>query len=309
MRKSAPANLAAFYFSPSFDWSDEEAEAIYYASESPEYNQVGWEDCIVGMSRLPSESIDLVIADPPFGIGFTGKASLYNRNAEHVVEGYREISAQEYPEFSQEWIAQVARVLKPSGSAYLISGYSFLDALYAGMRSAGLHLQNLIAWHYPFGAFTKKKFVTSHYPILFVTKQETGYFFNKIQHYVEDVWTIPRENLPGQLKNGTKLPTALVQKMIDFSSRPGDLVLDPFLGNGTTAVTAKGAWRHFLGFEQNEQMKPVIRQNIEQVEVGELYTSYISRLPSLLELAEEYPTAYKAYCEAEHLVPTLDHYF
>ena len=77
-------NLAEFYFKPTFDWTREQAERLYASAKSPsskfELDSIRFEDCIVGMKHLPDESIDLVIADPPFGIAFDGKSSVYNRD-------------------------------------------------------------------------------------------------------------------------------------------------------------------------------------------------------------------------------------
>ncbi len=92
---------------------------------------------------------------------------------------------------------------------------------------------------YQFGVFTRKKFVTSHYHIIYVVKNPLSYTFNKVEHYPEDVWSIKREYWKGRQKTPTKLPSELVRKILDFSSNPGDIVLDPFLGSGTVAVVSR----------------------------------------------------------------------
>ena len=118
-----------------------------------------------------------------------------------------------------------------------------------GIDAAGLVTVNHLIWKYQFGVFTKNKYVTSHYHILFVVKDKKRYTFNKLDHYPEDVWMINREYWKGKKKTPTKLPRELVQKIIRYSSNAGDLVLDPFLGSGTVAVVARQEGRHFLGFE------------------------------------------------------------
>jgi site-specific DNA-methyltransferase (adenine-specific) len=137
--------------------------------------------------------------------------------------------------------------------------------------------------------FTKKKYVTSHYHVAFVCKNPKKYFFNKIEHYPLDVWDIPRQYLPGQRKNGTKLPENVVIRAIDFSSKPGDLVFDPFMGNGTTAVCAKLTYRHYFGFEINKQMREIIEDNVAAVTLGARYRAYHTLLPTPDELAKKYP--------------------
>ncbi len=118
-----------------------------------------------------------------------------------------------------------------------------------GVDDAGFTTVNHLIWKYQFGVFTKKKYVTSHYHILFVAKDPKRYTFNKIDHYPEDVWVINREYWKGRKKTPTKLPSELVKKILSYSSNPGDLVFDPFLGSGTVAVVAHQLGRHFLGFE------------------------------------------------------------
>jgi site-specific DNA-methyltransferase (adenine-specific) len=82
-----------------------------------------------------------------------------------------------------------------------------------------------------------------------VVKDPKRYTFNKIDHYPEDVWVINREYWKGRKKTPTKLPPEIVKKMLMYSSNPGDLVFDPFLGSGTVAVVSQREGRHFLGFE------------------------------------------------------------
>ena len=137
----------------------------------------------------------------------------------------------------------------PRPAACTSSPAERLRDILEGIDAAGLSTINHLIWKYQFGVFTKKKYVTSHYHILFVVKNPKRYTFNKIDHYPEDVWVINREYWKGRKKTPTKLPSELVKKILMYSSNPGDLVLDPFLGSGTVAVVARQEGRHFLGFE------------------------------------------------------------
>ena len=295
-------NLAEFSFKPTFDWSVTKASQMYQRSQSRAeglpLNEVLFEDCIVGMKKLPASSIDMIVADPPFGIDFTGRSSVYNRDETLVIEGYEEATGS-YPRFTQDWIQELPRLMKPDCSAYIFSGWTNLDAILNAASQAGLHLLNHIIWHYPFGVFTKRRFVTSHYHILLLVKDAKKYFFNKIENYPEDVWPIKRMYRSGKTKNSTKLPFEVVARCIDFSSRPGDIILDPFMGNGTTAVAAKANLRHFIGFEVNSKMRKHILAEIAGVELGQDYVPYAERLPSIEELAEKYPRAYKEYLKRQ----------
>ncbi len=228
-----------------------------------ELNNIYYEDCISNISkRIPEDSIDLIIADPPFGIKFDGKGAQYNRKSEFVVSGYTEITQANYLEFSRSWLKAIYPVLKETGSAYIISGWTNLKDMLIAIDDAGFITQNHIIWKYQFGVFTKRKYVTSHYHILFLVKNKKKYYFNKVDHYPEDVWEIKREYLPGKKKNSTKLPDQLVEKLIQYSSKPGDVVLDPFMGNGTTAVASIKLQRNYLGFEINPLAQEIIDINI-----------------------------------------------
>ncbi len=201
------------------------------------------------MPMIPDGVIDLIVTDPPFAIDFKAQRENYNRTGSNVLEGYKEIPQEEYHEFTQRWIAEAARVLSPNGSMYVFSGWNRLRDILEGLDAAGLTTINHLIWKYQFGVFTKKKYVTSHYHILFVVKDPKRYTFNKIDHYPEDVWVINREYWKGKMKTPTKLPLEIVKKILLYSSNPGDLVFDPFLGSGTVAIVSQMESRHFLGFE------------------------------------------------------------
>lgn len=289
--------IAQINFKPDFDWEYEEAKKLYENSNLPAdlLDKIFYEDCVEGMKKFPEKSVDLIIADPPFGINFDGKGSQYNRNQELVVEDYGEV-IKDYDVFTEKWMSQIPRIMKDTASAYIFSGWTNLKDLLNVIDKLKLTLINHIIWKYQFGVFTKKKFVTSHYHILFVVKDPKQYFFNKIEHYPLDIWDIPRTYMPGQKKNGTKLPEEVVIRAINFSSKPGDLVFDPFMGNGTTAVSAKMMFRHYAGFELNNKMEEIINENIGSVNPGQKYSPYHTLAPSLEDLATKYP-AVKNYLE------------
>jgi len=294
--------LAAFYFKPVYSWTQNEAKNLFRETERETNNQILYEDCITGMKSLTPESIDLIIADPPFGLEFTGKESVYNRNSELIQGDYHEIQAKEYRTFSRNWVKQLPRIMKKTSSAFIFSGWTNLTDVLLAIEEANLTMINHIIWKYQFGVFTKKKFVSSHYHLLWIVKDAKRYFFNKVEHYPLDVWDIPRTYKPGQKKNGTKLPLNLVEKCIHYCSKPGDLVLDPFLGNGTTAVAAKGHYRHYLGFEINANMSSIIENALDAIQLGEFYDPYSELFkPNIERLIELYPKAYKEYLRREKI--------
>lgn len=300
-RKYVPG-LAQFYFYPEYDWSVEDARRLYHTREKPHYNTIRYADCIRGMKSLPSGSIDAIVADPPFGINFSGKESFYNRDSNLVLPGYVEVIG-DYERFSQSWIGELPRLMKDSASAFIISGYTNLEFIERALRLSGLHTINHIIWHYSFGPHVSKKFVSSHYHILFIAKKPNKRFFNRLVFQMGDVWKINRRYRPGRKKNGTCLPLSLVQRMIEYVTRPGDLVLDPFMGNATTAVAAKSTFRHFYGFEINDSLRPVVEEELGQVILGEAYSPYITRLGPLSRLAEKYGPAYEEYMKKDTPIP------
>ncbi|MBI4712703.1 MAG: site-specific DNA-methyltransferase [Planctomycetes bacterium] len=230
-----------------------------------QFNQIHYGDCTEGMKNLPANIIDLIITDPPFAIDFKAQRSNYNRTASRVLEGYNEIPKEKYYHFTLQWMREVYKLLKESGSMYVFSGWNNLKDILNALDETGFITVNHIIWKYQFGVVTKRKFVTSHYHCLYVCKndQKRKFLpfsrFNKESrnqegrslHYEdkEDVWYIKREYWNGDQKTPTKLPAELIRKILLYSSEEGDVVLDPFLGSGQVAVVTKILKRHYLGFE------------------------------------------------------------
>jgi len=230
-----------------------------------EINKIYNLNCIEGMKAIPKNKIDLVITDPPFAINFKAKKANYNRISSRVISGYNEIKAEDYYDFTYGWMSEVYRVLKESGSMYVFSGWNNLKDILRAIDDVGFTTVNHIIWKYQFGVVTKKKFVTSHYHCLFVCKDEKKKKFfpfsrfkkedraenGRSLHYKdkEDVWEIRREYWTGDQKTPTKLPSELIEKLLQYSSEKKDIVLDPFLGSGQVAVVSKSLGRRFVGFE------------------------------------------------------------
>ena len=228
-------------------------------------NKIYNKDCIIGMKAIPDETIDLVVTDPPFAINFKAKKANYNRTASRVLSGYNEINVEDYYKFTNNWMLQVKRVLKKSGSMYVFSGWNNLKDILTALDVNGFTTINHIIWKYQFGVVTAKKFVTSHYHCLFVCKNDKMRKFfpysrfkknaktsdGKSLHYrdKEDVWIIKREYWTGDDKTPTKLPAEIIKKILQYSSEKNDLILDPFLGSGQVAVISKMLGRKYLGFE------------------------------------------------------------
>lgn len=227
------------------------------------------EDCIEGAKKyMEDNSIDLIICDPPYGINGDKLHRHYNRNERNVLSGYVEVPAKEYPEFSLKWIKEAERVLRPGGSMYIVSGYSNLRHILNALSETKLKEINHIIWKYNFGVYTLKKYVSSHYHVLYYVKKGDNITFNTNAFFErnekkengrnlnyrdrEDVWIINREYKPGKMKNKNELPSSLLTKMILYSSNRNDIVCDFFLGSFSTAKTAIALNRNACGFEINK---------------------------------------------------------
>jgi site-specific DNA-methyltransferase (adenine-specific) len=245
------------------------------------------EDCIEGAKKyLKSNSVDLIVSDPPYGINGDKLDKHYNRDESNVLDGYVEVPENEYPEFSEKWIKEAARVLRPGGSIYIVSGYSHLRHILNALANTCLQEKNHIIWKYNFGVYTSKKYISSHYHVLYYVKPGENATFNTNAFYAdyekgenggsmnyldrEDVWIINREYKPGQVKNKNELPKSLLTKMILYSSNPDDLVCDFFLGSFSTAKVAIGLGRRACGFELNKNAFDYQIKEIEKIKSGEL---------------------------------------
>ncbi|NOZ77109.1 MAG: site-specific DNA-methyltransferase, partial [Euryarchaeota archaeon] len=246
------------------------------------------EDCITGAQKyIKDNSVDLIITDPPYGIeADTFQERHYARNGEFVVEGYIEIPKEEYPDFSRRWIEQAERILRPGGSIYIVSGYTNLRDILNALAGTSLEEVNHIIWKYNFGVHTTRKYVSSHYHILYYVKPGGQPTFNTYCRYGpdeetekggsanyadrEDVWVINREYKPGERKNINELPTELLMKMIQYSSNEGDTVCDLFLGGFSTARVAIGMNRRVIGFEKNKIGFDYHIEEIRGIKPGEL---------------------------------------
>ncbi len=223
-------------------------------------------DCVASSrAYLPNGCVDLIITDPPYGIEGDQLHRHYNRNENLVVDGYVEIPRERYEAFSLSWIKEAERVLRPGGSFYLVSGWTNLRDILNALAGTKLQTINHVIWKYNFGVFTRKKFVTSHYHILYLVKPGGEPVFNTYSRYspaektetnrselysdMEDVWIIDREYKTGQIRHKNELPKQLLIKLLQYSSNEGDLVADFFAGSFSTAKAAKALKRNSISFE------------------------------------------------------------
>ncbi|MHB1005336.1 MAG: DNA-methyltransferase [Chloroflexota bacterium] len=231
------------------------------------------------MRTLPAACVDLVVTDPPFAIDFRARRANYNRTYSRVLEGYNEIQQDDYSDFTLAWLTEVRRLLKDSGSLFIFSGWNNLKDILNALDKLAFITVNHIVWKYQFGVVTNRRFVTSHYHCLFACKDDRRRKFfpyarfgkeartegGRSLHYAdkEDVWDIKREYWHGDQKTPTKLPAEVIRKILAYTSEPGDVVLDPFLGSGQVAVVSKMEGRRYVGFEVVKEYYDFVSRRLE----------------------------------------------
>lgn len=234
-------------------------------------------DCVQELARIPEESVDLIFADPPFNIGYR-------------YDGYDDRKDyDEYVGWTRSWMAACLRVLKRSGSFYVAIGDEFAAEVRLIGRDLGLYLRNWIIWAYSFGQNARTKFARSHTHILYFVKNRKSFVFNDLDVRVpsarhteysdrradpdgrvpDDTWTeFPR--VCGTFNerqgwHGCQMPVSLLRRIVRASSRPRDLVLDPFAGSGTTLVAAAQLGRRYLGIELSPTYAEQARRRLAEV--------------------------------------------
>jgi len=244
-----------------------------------ETNKVIRGNCLDVMKELPSESIDLIFADPPFNIGI--KYATHNDK----------MSYEDYYQWSEKWISETHRILKKTGSIYIAIGDEFAAEINLILKKSGYNFRNWVIWYYTFGQNQRKKFNRSHTHILYFTKDKANFTFNDktirvpsarqlkykdkranpLGKIPDDVWTFSR--VCGTFKerignHPCQMPEELLELVIKASSQEGEIVLDPFGGTGTTAAVAKKLKRNYLTIEISEEYYHIIekRLGIEEAE-------------------------------------------
>lgn len=261
-------------------------------------------DCLELLGQLDAESVDLAFADPPFNIGYE-----YDQYED-------DHAAEDYISWCTDWMTQLYRVLKPTGSFWLAIGDEYAaDLRVAAHREIGFTPRNWVVWYYTFGQNCKRKFNRSHVHIFHFVKDEEQHTFNfedplvrvpsaralvygdkranptgrlpddtwilrpqDLQHEplalqpMDDTWYYSR--VAGTFKerqgfHGCQMPEQLLGRIVRISSNPGDLVLDPFSGSGTTLAVAKKLGREWLGFDLSEDYVTYANERLAAAQRGD----------------------------------------
>jgi modification methylase len=253
-------------------------------------------DCIQVLQGLPTASVDLIFADPPYNLQLQSELWRPNLTRVNGVEDAWDQfnSIEEYDRFTRAWLTACRRVLKDTGTLWVIGAYHNIYRVGAILQDLGYWILNDIAWikTNPMPNFRGVRFTNAHETLLWVQKKRGGRY--TFHHYTMKVmnddlqmrsdWYLPlctgkeRLKINGKKAHTTQKPEALLTRIILATSNPGDVVLDPFFGTGTTGAVAKRFHRHWIGIELDPQYVEVALQRIQAVEpVAE------DLLPAILE--------------------------
>ncbi len=241
-------------------------------------------DCIEEMNRLPEASIDLIFADPPYNLQLRGELHRPDNSRVDAVDDHwdRFASFGAYDEFSRAWLAAARRLLKPDGAIWVIGSYHNIFRLGATLQDAGFWILNDVVWRKsnPMPNFRGKRLTNAHETLIWAAKSDQSkYTFNyeAMKALNDDVqmrsdWVIPLctgserlKTAEGDKAHPTQKPEALLHRVLVASTSPGDVVLDPFFGTGTTGAVAKRLGRRFIGIEREEAYRAAAAARIDKV--------------------------------------------
>jgi len=265
-------------FTPEKEWTKNDAKIKEY-NKLP-LDQIIYGDAIEIMKKIKNDSIDVTFADPPFNLN-----KKYGNYKDQKVE-------QEYIQWCKEWLAEMVRITKPTGSILVHNIPKWLT-FYAEHLNKIAFFKHWIAWDsmsIPLG----KTLLPAHYGILFYTKKQKGFKFNELRSphkkcrscnemikdyggkkkqinplgtLLSDVWTdvhrIRHKNRRD--KHPCQLPEPLLERLILMTSDENDVILDPFIGAGTTALAAKRLGRHFIGIDIDQKYKLIVKNKLKKV--------------------------------------------
>src|SRR5262252_8618358 len=242
-------------------------------------------DCVAEMAALPADSVDLVFADPPYNLQLQGDLKRPDDSRVAAVDDDWDkfASFAAYDDFTRAWLIACRRVMKPAATLWVIGSYHNIFRVGALLQDLGFWILNDVVWRKsnPMPNFRGRRFTNAHETLIWAAREPggKGYTFNYealkagndgVQ--MRSDWTIALCTGEERLKGGdgkklhpTQKPEALLARVILASSRPDDLVLDPFCGSGTTGAVAKRLGRRFIGIERERAYAAAARARVAAV--------------------------------------------
>jgi modification methylase len=240
-------------------------------------------DCIAHMNSLPAKSVDLVFADPPYNLQLGGELLRPNNSrVDGVDEDWdRFQNFASYDQFTREWLTAARRILKDDGGLWVIGSYHNIFRVGAILQDLGFWILNDVVWRKsnPMPNFKGTRFANAHETLIWCSKSEKAkYTFNydSLKALNEDLqmrsdWVLPlctggeRLKSDGKKTHPTQKPESLLYRVMMATTKPGDVVLDPFFGTGTTGAVARKLGRHFIGIERDPDYRAAAKTRIDLV--------------------------------------------
>ena len=241
-------------------------------------------DCIEVMNRLPAASVDLIFADPPYNLQLRGDLHRPdNSQVDAVDDAWDQFASFDtYDRFTQDWLTAARRLLKPTGAIWVIGSYHNIFRVGAALQNAGFWILNDVVWRKsnPMPNFRGKRLTNAHETLIWASKEEGAkYTFNyeALKSLNEGIqmrsdWVLPictgHERLKdenGDKAHPTQKPESLLHRVLLGTTNPGDVVLDPFFGTGTTGAVAKMLGRDFIGIEREAAYRAAAEKRLASV--------------------------------------------
>jgi modification methylase len=248
-------------------------------------NRILHGDCLAELAKLPDASVDLVFADPPYNLQLAGDLLRPNdTRVDGVDQAWDKFASfAEYDTFSRAWLGEAQRVLKPNGALWVIGSYHNIFRVGAALQDLGFWIQNDVVWRKtnPMPNFRGKRFTNAHETMIWAARDQKAkptFNYEAMKAFNDDLqmrsdWLIPICSGPERLKDDggrkahpTQKPEALLHRVILASTKPGDIVLDPFFGTGTTGAVAKRLGRQWLGIERDPDYVAAASERIARVQ-------------------------------------------
>jgi modification methylase len=241
-------------------------------------------DCIAAMRALPEACADLVFADPPYNLQLGGELT---RPDQSMVEGvddawdkFEDFAA--YDAFTRAWLGEARRALKPNGALWVIGSYHNIFRLGATLQDLGFWILNDIVWRKtnPMPNFKGTRFTNAHETLIWAAKSKDAkytFHYDALKMLNDELqmrsdWTLPLctgaerlKDSEGRKLHSTQKPEALLHRVVLATTKPGEVVLDPFFGTGTTGAAAKRLGRHYIGIERDATYAAAAKARLKKV--------------------------------------------
>jgi site-specific DNA-methyltransferase (adenine-specific) len=233
-------------------------------------------DCRELFSKIDSEAVDMIFADPPYNLSKSNfKIRFVNSGGAdlNTNKGSWDIQeSSEFEKFTEEWLRESFRVLRPGGAIWVAGTYHNIYMVGYLMQKIGFEILNEVLWHKSDATpnLSCTRFVADHENFIWARKGKGNTFNYEVMKemnggkQMRSIWTRGK-TAGGKKIHPTQKPEWLLERVVLATTKEGDLILDPFMGSGTTAVVAKKLKRNFIGSEIDTQYFELSKQRIESI--------------------------------------------